>query len=102
MSDLEPNTYRHWRHEKDADGILWWCIDKADASANVLSGEVLRELESLLDGLGLEPEAKARLLDSILAPNAPWTTVLVTEDAEVAARCDRTVIIHERKLEVLS
>ena len=45
----------HWRQEKDGDGLVWWCIDKADASANVLSGEVLRELVSLLEPLELEP-----------------------------------------------
>ena len=45
----------HWRQEKDGDGIVWWCIDKADASANVLSGEVLRELVSLLELLEHDP-----------------------------------------------
>jgi 3-hydroxyacyl-CoA dehydrogenase/enoyl-CoA hydratase/3-hydroxybutyryl-CoA epimerase len=45
----------HWRQEKDGDGIVWWCIDKADASANVLSGEVLRELVGLLEQLEVDP-----------------------------------------------
>ena len=45
----------HWRQEKDGDGIIWWCIDKADASANVLSGEVLQELVSLLEPLEQDP-----------------------------------------------
>jgi 3-hydroxyacyl-CoA dehydrogenase/enoyl-CoA hydratase/3-hydroxybutyryl-CoA epimerase len=45
----------HWRQEKDSDGIVWWCIDKADASANVLSGEVLQELVSLLEPLETDP-----------------------------------------------
>ena len=46
---------KHWRQEKDSDGIVWWCIDKADASANVLSGEVLQELVGLLEPLEQDP-----------------------------------------------
>lgn len=34
----------HWTLERDADNIAWLCIDKADGSANVLSGPVLRQL----------------------------------------------------------
>jgi 3-hydroxyacyl-CoA dehydrogenase/enoyl-CoA hydratase/3-hydroxybutyryl-CoA epimerase len=45
----------HWRQETDSDGIIWLCIDKADASANVLSQDVLRELVSMLERLELDP-----------------------------------------------
>ena len=45
----------HWRQETDRDGIVWWCIDKADASANVLSSEVLHELVSMLEQLEHDP-----------------------------------------------
>jgi 3-hydroxyacyl-CoA dehydrogenase/enoyl-CoA hydratase/3-hydroxybutyryl-CoA epimerase len=45
----------HWRQETDGDGIVWWCIDKADASANVLSAEVLNELVSMLEQLEYDP-----------------------------------------------
>ena len=45
----------HWRQETDSDGIIWLCIDKADASANVLSGEVLRELVGMLALLERDP-----------------------------------------------
>ena len=40
MSDIssQPN----WRIEQDADGIAWLCFDKAGASTNVLSGEVMQ------------------------------------------------------------
>ncbi|HEV2111717.1 MAG TPA: 3-hydroxyacyl-CoA dehydrogenase NAD-binding domain-containing protein, partial [Gammaproteobacteria bacterium] len=42
MSDIssQPN----WRIEQDADGIAWLCFDKAGASTNVLSGQVMQEL----------------------------------------------------------
>ena len=51
MTLTAATDFAHWRQERDADGILWWCIDKADASANVLSAEVLSELSDLLDSV---------------------------------------------------
>ena len=40
----ETPSQSNWRIEQDADGIAWLCFDKAGASTNVLSGEVMREL----------------------------------------------------------
>jgi 3-hydroxyacyl-CoA dehydrogenase/enoyl-CoA hydratase/3-hydroxybutyryl-CoA epimerase len=45
----------HWRHEKDAGGIVWLCIDKVDGSVNVLSRPVLEALASLLETLERDP-----------------------------------------------
>ena len=42
---------QHFALEMDADGIAWLCIDKANASANVLSTEVMTELSSIVDAL---------------------------------------------------
>jgi len=39
---------KHWTSESDDEGIVWLCIDKADSGANVLSGEVLTELNELI------------------------------------------------------
>ncbi len=44
-------TYRHWRIETDKDGIAWLTLDKAGASANTLSGEVIAEFVAVLDEL---------------------------------------------------
>ena len=44
----------HWRIERDSDQILWLWADKADASANVLSSEVLRELDGHLTRIRAE------------------------------------------------
>ena len=55
MTDSETAKLQHWRRETDSDGIVWLCIDKADASANVLSGAVLRELVSVLEQLERDP-----------------------------------------------
>ena len=38
----------HWRIDSDSNGIVWLCIDKADGSANVLSGPVLEELAATI------------------------------------------------------
>jgi 3-hydroxyacyl-CoA dehydrogenase/enoyl-CoA hydratase/3-hydroxybutyryl-CoA epimerase len=50
-------TYRHWRVERDAGNIVWLCIDKADGSANVLSGPVLRELSEIIGPFRVTPPA---------------------------------------------
>ncbi len=41
--------YRNWKAEKDENGILWAHLDKADATTNVLSADVLDELSALLE-----------------------------------------------------
>jgi 3-hydroxyacyl-CoA dehydrogenase/enoyl-CoA hydratase/3-hydroxybutyryl-CoA epimerase len=48
-------TLQHWTSETGDDGIVWLCIDKADGGANVLSGEVLRELHQLIEPLAKAP-----------------------------------------------
>lgn len=42
---------QHWKTETDDDGIVWISINKADASANVLSSDVLLELDAILKPL---------------------------------------------------
>ncbi|MCH8136222.1 MAG: enoyl-CoA hydratase/isomerase family protein, partial [Proteobacteria bacterium] len=42
---------KHWNSETDNDGVVWLKIDKADSGANVLSGEVLLQLDDLLEQL---------------------------------------------------
>ena len=39
---------KHWTFETDSDGIAWLRIDKADSSANVLSTDVMMELDAVL------------------------------------------------------
>ncbi|HTY49987.1 MAG TPA: 3-hydroxyacyl-CoA dehydrogenase NAD-binding domain-containing protein [Steroidobacteraceae bacterium] len=40
-----------WKMDRDADGIAWLTIDNPAASANVLSRQVVQELDTLLQGL---------------------------------------------------
>ena len=51
MSDpaSASGTYKHWRIERDNDAIVWLHIDKADSNANVLSADVLDELNDILE-----------------------------------------------------
>src|SRR5690606_30048639 len=42
---------RHWHCDIDSNGIAWLVIDRAEASANTLSREVLTELAAELDAL---------------------------------------------------
>ena len=46
---------RHWKLERDADGLAWATLDVADASTNTLGGAVMLELASLLDELDRQP-----------------------------------------------
>ncbi|MBN4080625.1 enoyl-CoA hydratase/isomerase family protein [Beggiatoa alba] len=48
-------SYQHWKVITDEEGITWLHIDKADSSANVLSAEVLNELEQELNKLNRKP-----------------------------------------------
>ena len=50
--------YKHWRIESDTDNIVWLVIDRAGASTNTLSGEVLAEMDNALDDIAtLRPRA---------------------------------------------
>lgn len=42
-------TNKHWNIETDDAGIAWICFDKADSAVNVLSAEVMIELEEMLE-----------------------------------------------------
>ena len=46
---------QHWKTETDGAGVAWLCIDKADAGANVLSSDVMRELDTILKSYEADP-----------------------------------------------
>ena len=45
------NNHKHWKLQTDPDNIVWLSFDKEGASANILSAEVMAELDRLLDEL---------------------------------------------------
>ena len=49
--------YRHWKLETDGDKVVWLSFDKAGSSTNVLSAEVMAELDRILDELAAQRPA---------------------------------------------
>ncbi len=45
----------NWKVEEDQDGIVWLHLDKTDSNTNVLSTEILEELDSLLNTYSQQP-----------------------------------------------
>ncbi|MDB6089128.1 MAG: hypothetical protein JWN85_1912, partial [Gammaproteobacteria bacterium] len=52
---MNNNSSTSWKAATDADGIVWLSLDKPGTSANVLSSEVLVELDTLLRPLQHSP-----------------------------------------------
>jgi len=55
MGSTMNTSARNWRLEHDSDGIAWLIFDKAGASANTLSADVLTELSAILTELAATP-----------------------------------------------
>src|SRR6476469_10197491 len=47
----ENGPYRHFKLTRDSDGVAWLLFDRANASANTLSAEVIEELDAVLAAL---------------------------------------------------
>jgi 3-hydroxyacyl-CoA dehydrogenase/enoyl-CoA hydratase/3-hydroxybutyryl-CoA epimerase len=45
------STYRHWKLERETDGVVWAILDTADSSTNTLGAEVMVELRLILDAM---------------------------------------------------
>jgi 3-hydroxyacyl-CoA dehydrogenase / enoyl-CoA hydratase / 3-hydroxybutyryl-CoA epimerase len=43
--------YQHWKLESDGDNLVWLSLDKAGTATNVLSADVMAELDRVLDEL---------------------------------------------------
>jgi 3-hydroxyacyl-CoA dehydrogenase/enoyl-CoA hydratase/3-hydroxybutyryl-CoA epimerase len=48
LAGAPAGPWKHWRLARDADGIAWLGLDRAEASANTLNAEVLGELNDVL------------------------------------------------------
>jgi len=53
----EIGNWKHWRLNRDLDGIAWLLLDREGEKVNSLSSEVLGELGSIVDQLETEPPA---------------------------------------------
>ena len=54
---VSDGPYRNFKLTRDSDGIAWLLFDRAGASANTLSADVLEELDSVLAALEAERPA---------------------------------------------
>lgn len=61
---MSNQQYKHWQVEKDADSIVWFYIDKANASANTFDSDVLDELMDATQHLANDKTAKAVIIAS--------------------------------------
>jgi 3-hydroxyacyl-CoA dehydrogenase/enoyl-CoA hydratase/3-hydroxybutyryl-CoA epimerase len=79
--------YAHWRLVLDRDNALWAILDKAGASTNTLSEEVLRELAGILD------EARAANSTVLVIRSAKANGFIAgAEIGELAGMSDAVVI----------
>ena len=53
----ESGPYRNFKLTRDADGIAWLLFDRANASANTLSADVIGEFDAVLAALETERPA---------------------------------------------
>jgi len=74
------NDARHWKTETDRDGIVWLSFDKADASTNVLSAQVMAELDHVFD------ELAARRPRGLIIRSAKETGFIAGADVEEFTR----------------
>ncbi|MGH8172370.1 MAG: 3-hydroxyacyl-CoA dehydrogenase NAD-binding domain-containing protein [Rhodanobacteraceae bacterium] len=52
---FEGLRFRHWRSERDAEGIVVLTLDRAESSVNALSRAVVDELDEIIERLSFEP-----------------------------------------------
>ncbi|NQV87621.1 MAG: enoyl-CoA hydratase/isomerase family protein [Woeseiaceae bacterium] len=48
---------QHWKTNTDEHGVLWLCLDTAESKVNVLSSDILHELNDVLDPLSQQTPA---------------------------------------------
>ena len=47
---------------------------------------------------GLEASERSRVYDLLTSKDRPWTLITVTDDAELAGRCDRVIVLQDGKI----
>ena len=53
-------TMQHWTVETDDGGVAWVRFDKAESSANVLSTDVMMELNEIVDRFRAAPRRSSQ------------------------------------------
>lgn len=76
-------------------------LSRGQAARLVLARAVAgRPALLVIDGAldALDPFTRAKVLDTVFAPDAPWTLLVITDDPGVQARCARTLAIVDGRL----
>ncbi|MGH8580862.1 MAG: 3-hydroxyacyl-CoA dehydrogenase NAD-binding domain-containing protein [Gammaproteobacteria bacterium] len=97
---MTPQVFKHWRFEVDACNVAWLTLDKRGASTNVLSTEVLEELDRVLDEISAATAAGMVILSAkangfIAGADVSEFTQL-SDGSEAAALVARGQAIFER------
>ncbi|KTD63924.1 3-hydroxyacyl-CoA dehydrogenase NAD-binding domain-containing protein [Legionella spiritensis] len=58
------SKYKHWHIQTDVEHIIWLAIDRKDAGVNAINDEVLDELNSLLQEISKNTDAKGLVIYS--------------------------------------
>ncbi|MEZ4337349.1 MAG: ATP-binding cassette domain-containing protein [Sandaracinaceae bacterium] len=65
--------------------------------ARAIAGHpALLVIDGALDGL--DPATRERLLDVVLAPDAPWTALVIGDDPSIRGRCTRVLALEDGRL----
>jgi len=105
LKPTAPNPYRNWRVTRGADNLAWAVLDKAGASANTLSSDVLEELDAILTTLE-QNRPKGLVIRSakasgFIAGADIGQFVGMTDEDQVAAEMTRAHAVADR-LEALT
>ncbi|MFK7990778.1 MAG: peptidase domain-containing ABC transporter [Sandaracinaceae bacterium] len=76
-------------------------LSRGQAARLVLARAVAgRPALLVIDGAldALDPATRATVLDTVFAPDAPWTLLVITDDPGVQVRCARTLAIVDGRL----
>ncbi len=100
-----PNPYKNWKLTRDADNLAWAVLDKAGASANTLSADVLEELDAILTALEQNRPAglviRSAKASGFIAGADIGQFVGMSDEDQVAAEMSRAHAVADR-LEALT
>jgi 3-hydroxyacyl-CoA dehydrogenase/enoyl-CoA hydratase/3-hydroxybutyryl-CoA epimerase len=105
LKPTAPTPYKNWRITRGADNLAWAVLDKAGASANTLSPNVLEELDAILSSLEQNRPTglviRSAKTSGFIAGADIGQFVCMTDEDQVAAEMTRAHAVADR-LEALT
>jgi 3-hydroxyacyl-CoA dehydrogenase/enoyl-CoA hydratase/3-hydroxybutyryl-CoA epimerase len=90
--EIKRNPFRHWKITRGQDNVTLLEIDRADASINTLSSEIINELEAALDEIMRIPPAG--LIVSSAKPNGFIAGADVNEFSSISSAAEAQALIE--------